>query len=236
MIVVNIGNTHLRWLAFEGEQIVDSGRVPTREAVLQPPTLPPGPVALVSVVPGCRAALLPVWTAEGRSVFDVNGAVDLGLVLAYTEKQRLGADRLANAVALWHGFGPGIVVDAGTATTLTVVDETGVLRGGAIMPGLTTARDSLWQGTAQLPAVSLEIPEKSVGESTEAGLRAGLVLGHIGAVLFLIQRMRQEVPSARTLIVTGGWGALLSAELPAAQYVADLTLLGARWAWLNANK
>ena len=236
MVAVNVGNTHVRWIAFAGEEVSAQGRCSTLEAPHQPPALPGGAIALVSVVPECQAALERIWRAEGREVFVLHAGCDLGLKLGYEQPLRLGADRLANALALWHGYGPGIVVDAGTATTLTVVDAEGVLRGGAILPGLTTARDALWRGTAQLPQVELELPGTAIGPSTEASIRAGVVLGHIGAVRYLLERMQAEAPSARTVLVTGGWGALLAQEWPGAQYVPDLTLRGARWAWLNAGR
>lgn len=236
VIAVNVGNTHVRWLAFEGDRTTAEGRCPTHEARQEPPPLPPGAIALVSVVPDAHAPWLQAWQAAGREVFVLDATHDLGLEIAYAQPLRLGADRLANALALWHGHGPGIVVDAGTATTLTVVDDTGVLRGGAILPGLTTARDALWRGTAQLPAVSLELPAEAIGNSTEGAIRAGVVLGQIGALQYLIQRMQAEAPSARTVLVTGGWGALMAPALPGAAYVPDLTLHGVRWAWLNAGR
>lgn len=222
-VVVVVGNTHVRWQA-DGA----GGRLLTREALEQAWEPPPGPLCLVSVVPAVGEALLARWQAGGRSCHVLGAASPHGLTLAYEPPASLGADRLANAAALWAHHGPGIAIDAGTATTLTLVDADGVLRGGAILPGLTTARDALWRRTAQLPEVEVALPPTAVGASTVASIQAGVVLGHVGALRHLVDLMRAEAPAARALAVTGGWGGLLAPALPGASHEPDLTLTGAR--------
>ena len=69
---------------------------------------------------------------------------------------RVGIDRLLAAVAANRRRAPGrgaIIADLGTAVTVDFVDETGVFRGGAILPGMEIAADALHAYTDALPRV-----------------------------------------------------------------------------------
>jgi type III pantothenate kinase len=227
LTVANLGNTNLRLVSFSGDAIAHDLRLPTAAAAAQLPPLPPGsPIVLVSVVPAVASALLAAWHDHPVVVVNADTA---GLPIAYDPPSALGADRLANAAALVGAHGWGIVVDCGTATTLTVVDAEGVVRGGAIMPGLGTARASLVSKTAQLPEVPLEAPEAPWGTSTVGSIQTGLVHGHVGAIAHLVARMRTELGPEAPVVLTGGWSALLRTLLPADfVWAPDLTIEGAR--------
>jgi type III pantothenate kinase len=221
-----VGNTHVRWQAFAGEALVGEGRTLTAEGAVE--AAPAPLIGVVSVVPEVARRLATRWRAAGAVVHLLDATGPHGLVIAYDPPGSLGADRLMNAVALWERRGPGIVIDLGTATTLTLVDAGGRVRGGAILPGLATSRDALWRRTAQLPEVPLAVPHDAVGGSTVAAIQAGVVLGHVGALRHLVARMRDEAPDATALLLTGGGSALLAPELPEAEWVPDLGLAGAR--------
>ena len=235
LIVANVGNTNVRLVRYEHNAKVGDERVPRADAMAAPPAFPPGPIAMVSVVPATADALAAAWEREGHAVFRLTAAT-LGMEVDYDPPTGMGADRLANALALWRGYGAGVAIDCGTATTLTLVDGAGTVRGGAILPGLGTARDSLWKGTAQLPAVPLEPAPRAVGRSTLESLQIGLVDGHVGAIVHLLTRMRAAVPAAEHVVVTGGWGALMAPlllEYVDALHDPDLTIDGVRWAWMG---
>lgn len=233
LLVANVGNTHVRLVRWAQGTKTEDRRVPTGEARAE--ALPPGlPIALVSVVPAVADQLAAGWEAAGHVVFRLTADSLPGLTSAYEPPGSMGCDRLANAIALWHRHGPGIAIDGGTATTLTLVDAQGVLRGGAILPGLSTQRDSLWKATAQLSAVPLEPAPRAIGGSTLESLQVGLVDGHVGALVHLVRRMRLACPAASALVVTGGWGALLTPlllEEVDAEHAPDLTVEGAAIAY-----
>jgi type III pantothenate kinase len=230
LTVANLGNTNLRLVSFSGEAIAHDLRFPTTNAAAQLPPLPPGsPIVLVSVVPAVASVLRAAWSDHPVLVVNADTA---GLPIAYDPPGALGADRLANAAALVAAHGWGIAVDCGTATTLTVVDRQGVIRGGAIMPGLGTARASLVNKTAQLPEVPLEAPETPWGTSTVGSIQTGLVHGHVGAIAHLVARMRAELGPEAPVVLTGGWSTLLRPLLPADfVWAPDLTIDGARHIW-----
>lgn len=67
---------------------------------------------------------------------------------------------------------PLLLVDMGTATTVTVLDEQGAFRGGAILPGANLALSSLAGGTALLPDIPLAVPDRAIGDDTRRVCRA----------------------------------------------------------------
>ena len=68
---------------------------------------------------------------------------------------QLGKDRLADALGAVACYGvPAIVIDFGTATTIGVVDENKVFKGGLIIPGVKTSLNALSQRASQLPVHS----------------------------------------------------------------------------------
>lgn len=181
-----------------------------------------GPLVLVSVVPPLTALL-----RERHPEVLVVTAADAPLPVAYRPPGALGADRLVDALAAMYLVGaPAIAVDCGTATTVTVVDREGTLRGGAIMPGLSTAAAALGERTAQLPLVTPGTVGGPWGEDTETSIRTGLVVGHAGAIRALVERARRGLGAEAPVLLTGGWGELVAAEL-GYPYHADLTALGA---------
>jgi type III pantothenate kinase len=224
--VVNVGNTSTRLARFAGDRLVDDYRVPTGGT---PPELDEAPIAIVSVVPDAAWALGQAW--GGATLLTAEDAE--GLAIAYEPPQALGMDRLANAYALFRHFGKGIAVDFGTATTITVVDQAGVLVGGAIMPGLSTAMASLKRGTAQLPEVPVEATEALWGRSTRESIQIGVVHGQAGAVQHLVDRVAGDMP----VVITGGWAGLMADLLPARyQHEPAWTLEGGRLLYLCSTR
>jgi type III pantothenate kinase len=144
-----------------------------------------------------------------------------------------GADRLANALALWPG--PGIAVDAGTAITIDVVDGAGVYQGGFIAAGPSAAAIGLAAVTAQLPRVH-GVPVPLVpGRSTTDALGAGLWGAAVGGVDRLVQSaLCAMAPGGKVrLVATGGWGAEWAAASTHQGIVVDPDFIHrgiARWA------
>ena len=157
-------------------------------------------------------SVVPAWTELAREASDRLGSrlvevrpemVPLDVLIPAPE--RLGIDRLLAAwgAVMRHGA-PSIVIDLGTATTVDAVDASGGFRGGAILPGLTLSRDALARGTALLPEVAIEPPAAAIGTDTEAAIRSGVVIGQIGAIRELVNRMIGELGRPRPVVVATG--------------------------------
>jgi type III pantothenate kinase len=168
-------------------------------------------VVLSSVVP----ALTPTIQKMLRSLFSVDtitvGPNTVpGLKIAIDHPHELGADLIANAVAVMTRYKQNcVVVDFGTALTFTTVSNKGEILGVAILPGLVTAVKALFANTAQLPEVPLKLPASAIGKNTVQSIQAGILLGYEGLVKSLIHRIRLEMGGDCIAVATGGLSSII---------------------------
>lgn len=166
-------------------------------------------ISMVSVVPEWTERLGSVARELGLAI-RMADASTIPLATHLTDPARAGADRLLGAwtARQLHGA-PVIVVDLGTATTVEAVDDVGVLRGGAILPGLQLAADALARGTAALPALEPRLPASALGVDTHGAMQSGVVIGHLGALRELVTRMARELGARDRprVVVSGGFAA-----------------------------
>jgi type III pantothenate kinase len=152
------------------------------------------------------------------------------LPIRYLDPGEVGADRLANAIAVRELYGtPAIVVDLGTATTFDVIGPAGDYLGGAIAPGLALSADALFARAAKLGKIELRRPERVIGRTTEESLQSGLVIGYAGLVDTLVTRILVELGGEAHVVATGGLARLLEGEATTLERFDEaLTLQGLR--------
>jgi type III pantothenate kinase len=124
-------------------------------------------------------------------------------------------DRLAAAAGAWRVHrGPVLVVDAGTALTVDLVDADGVFQGGAILPGLEISNRSLEAGAAALKAADLRAdPPVWPARTTDEAIRTGVLTQAAAAVEAFHERARFLAGADPGLWVTGGDADLLLPHL-----------------------
>ena len=188
-------------------------------------------VIVSSVVPAKNSVISKAAYNKAQVVW-VNWKLNLGLAIDYPKPQSIGADRLANVVAVAGLYGcPAVVVDFGTAATFDVVSEGRSYIGGVIAPGLEAMTNFLYERTALLPKLSMKEPQHTVGKSTIEAMRAGAVLGYRGLVREILARIGSEQFPGKSAIVvaTGGYARLIAGKLPEiGVIVPHLTLEGLR--------
>jgi len=145
----------------------------------------------------------------------------------------VGMDQLIAAVAANErraSHRPAIIVDAGTAITVDLVDADGVFQGGVILPGFRLSARALANGTDLLPNVDATFRTDApqvIGKSTTAAIRSGLFWGGVGAIRELVSRTAAELHTAPQIFVTGGDAERVTGYLAdEAQFVSDLVLRG----------
>lgn len=192
--------------------------------------------AWCSVVPAVNARLARRVAGLFRvRPLEVNHHTVRGIGIRYPRPETIGADRLANAVAVRASVGaPAVAVDFGTAVTFDVVDGAGDYVGGIIAPGLSAMTDYLHEKTALLPRVTVREPRRVIGRNTEEAMRVGAVRGYRCLVNGLLGELRRELGVRRLpVVVTGGCARLVARGLEGIRAVApDLTLDGLRRVWL----
>jgi type III pantothenate kinase len=144
--------------------------------------------------------------------------------------ERVGADRVANAVAARDRYKtPLMVIDFGTTTNFDIVDGNGNFCGGIIAPGPNLSLQALQMATAQLPLVAIERPPSVVGRSTVPAMQSGVFWGYVGLIEGLVRRVRAERGEAMGVIGTGGLAPVFAQATEIIDQVdPDLTIWGLR--------
>ena len=249
ILLFDIGNTNTHLGLSDGKRIKKQLDVPTRDWFSGRAgsmvrnfvgRAEPTDAILCSVVPKAtpcvKAFIIGSYEME---CLELNPQTVRGVGINYPEPQRIGPDRLANAVAARAKFGaPSLVVDFGTAVTFDVVDAKGDYVGGVIAPGLAAMTDYLHEKTALLPCIKIREVKSAIGKSTEEAMLIGAVHGYRGLVRELIGQLKTELKVKKLPVVaTGGYAKLIAAKLPEIEAVEPLlTLEGLLLVWQAHQK
>lgn len=188
-----------------------------------------------SVVPGLTHILSRTASVlTGSEPFIITPGIHTGFGIRIKDPAQLGSDIVANtAASLRLSAPPFVILDMGTATTLTVIDEHTDIIGTIIMPGVRISHDALTGSAALLSGVALEKPDDLIGRDSRTSILSGVIGGHILMIDGFIRNIREELGLKESgvklgLIATGG---LADTIIPHTRnrfrYEPDLTLIGA---------
>jgi type III pantothenate kinase len=234
LIVADIGNSRVKWGRSAARAIDDVASLPPDDpAAWQNQSirwaLGDESWVVASVQPQTRERFLGWLLDRGRPVRIIETHLDIPIALAVDYPEQVGLDRLLNAVAANSRRAPNqsaIIVDAGSAVTVDLVDRNGVFRGGAILPGLRLMAKSLHDYTAKLPLVEINERRPPPGTSTITAIETGVFHAVAGG----IDRLVAEMPHEDAVVYfAGGDAALLAPHLRTASRVwPEMTLEGLR--------
>lgn len=140
-----------------------------------------------------------------KEVMVLGPGVKTGLNIMMDNPGQLGADLVADAVAGLAEYPvPFIVIDMGTATTVSVVNEKKQYIGGMILPGVRISLDALTSRASQLSGISLEAPKRIIGKNTIDCMKSGLLYSNAAALDGIVERIEEELGQKTTVIATGG--------------------------------
>jgi len=145
-----------------------------------------------------------LWSIKVQKVDSLKKG--FGLVNAYDDALALGSDRWCAMIGgLQAADSAFIVIDAGSALTLDMVNESGKHLGGYIMPGLGMMRKSLGLQTAQVQIEPTEgnVPSLSLANSTTQCVEAGIYLSTVKLLEAVYERESKQVKQL-TCFLTGG--------------------------------
>jgi type III pantothenate kinase len=169
---------------------------------------------ICSVVPAFTQKFIEKYNSIFRKILIINSKLNTGLKLKVKNKEKFGSDRLACCVAAYEIWKENLaIIDAGTATTITVVTNKGEVLGGSIMPGLRMMRYALHEKTAVLPSIEFDGPVSALGVDTESAIRSGIILGTVYALKGIIKEIEKSTNFKLKTILTGGNAFLLSKYL-----------------------
>lgn len=245
LLVIDVGNTNSVYGVYQGDKLVTSWRVATREEntsdeigmfmmnYLKQQKIPASEIEAVmisSVVPPVMYSLEhAVRKFLGIQPLVVGPGVKTGINIRYDNPKEVGADRIVNAVAGLHKYGgPLILIDFGTATTFCAVTKTGDYLGGAITAGIKISMEALFEHAAKLPRVEISNPGKVIGKTTIQSMQSGAVYGYAGSVDRIVSMMKEEMGGGDIKVVaTGGLARLIAQEAKSIDLIdQQLTLYG----------
>ena len=146
----------------------------------------------------------------------------------YMTPETLGLDRLAAAIGAKELF-PDLdllVIDAGTAMTLDLIERNGSFSGGNISPGMRIRFRSLHEFTKKLPLIEEADKYPSVGQTTEEAIRAGVINGMIFEIDGTIELLKKKYPQIQP-VLTGGDALFFERRLKSHIFVKfEITLIG----------
>ena len=186
-----------------------------------------------SVVPPLTSVMkTALRTITGKKPLVVGPGLKTGLNIKLDNPASLGADRVADTVAAMHEYPlPLLVVDMGTATTMSVINEREEFVGGAIMPGLRLSLEALSSRASLLPHIDLIPPKNVIGRNTITNVQAGIVYGYVGQVDYIVRKMKAEIGGSEHIrvIATGGLSRMIASETSTIDIIDGLlTLKGLR--------
>lgn len=221
IMAVDIGNTHVCVGTLDGLETknmyrlqTNIGRTDSEYAVLMHQLMQltgmdhehyDGAI-ISSVVPQLTGVLKSaIKLVTGCDALVVGPGVKTGLNIRIDDPGSLGADLVVGAVAALHKHKPPLIlIDMGTATTVSVLDEKGGFLGGAIMAGVNLSLNALNSGTSQLPKIDLHNPGEVIGRNTDECMKSGAVYGTACMIDGMIDRVEKELGQKATVIGTGG--------------------------------
>ena len=140
-----------------------------------------------------------------KPVMVLGPGIRTGLNILIDNPSTLGADLVADAVAgIAFYVPPMIVIDMGTATTLSVVDENKNYVGGMILPGVGVSLDALTSRASQLSGIGIEPPRRIIGKNTVECMKSGVLYSSAGSIDGCIERLEEELGQTCTVVATGG--------------------------------
>lgn len=202
VLIIDVGNTSIKYTAFDADNVLWQVR---DDEITKQQDFFPDAIYFASVRSAEEGDTLQQSLKKDypRALWvELNsGAEVCGVRNAYQEPHRLGVDRWLTVVASYHLFGGNVVVvDAGTAIKVDMVDKTGQHLGGYITPGLAMMESALLSKTARIRyAPNEKIVKEGLPDSTARAVSEGCYEMALG----FLERVHKEYRHF-TWVVTGG--------------------------------
>jgi len=235
-VLFDYGNSRLKW-AFSDKGIQQSGLLVDFGLQTLPGRLDEALGAFdapreawISSVAGEKATaelinwLRNQWSLEGYLI--KAGADAYGVINSYAQPATLGSDRWAALIAVRHRYTqPATIIDCGTAVTVDLINDNRFY-GGAILPGIQLARESLVSKTAQLQFEG-DVTLSSIATTTSAAIQSGTLFGLVGAINYIVRCQQRDTGLSSKVYLTGGDASLVRPYLDLdVEVVDDLVLQG----------
>jgi type III pantothenate kinase len=222
-VLVDIGNTRIKWASLAGGRFVDRGSVVHRDALdaaiaAFAAALPRSARLIAANVAGAPVAgrLEALVAARPGTSLELvaTSAERFGVRCAYSDPSRLGVDRWVAVLAAHHAArAAACVIDAGTAVTFDAVAADGAHLGGLIFPGADLLAAALDRNTSDIgrtaPAPAVARGLELLGRNTDAAVGHGAWLALAAALDRAVSTVARALGATPAVYLTGGGAAAL---------------------------
>jgi type III pantothenate kinase len=241
ILVIDVGNTRLKWAWLTSTGLSDQQAVVHRDAA-------PGMWTAALFESGQKPSRVLVSNVAGPAMAKTLGRlakkmfrIDIefitaareshGLINGYLDPSLLGADRWLALIGAWTRARSALcVVDAGTAVKVDSVDATGQHLGGLIAPGIHMMREVLMSKTSDIAkAASSSTPSLAgvLANNTIAAISRGAVFALAGMADRAAEVVAQSTGATPKLFITGGDASMIAGTMRShGEIVPDLVLQG----------
>lgn len=222
LLMADIGNTNITLGLFDGDNYVNEFRLASDRDLSKEEYV----VILKSLlkdfdITGCViASVVEELNVKFKNAIDdvlgidsifVDNNIKLNVTIKTDNPAEVGADRIANAVAVSKMYDSAvIVIDFGTATSFDVVNSKKEFLGGVIAPGINTQMKCLNKATSKLPKIDVSISNSAIGHNTTEAILSGVIRGTACMVDGLIAQCEEELGEKAIVIATGGYCGLIA--------------------------
>ena len=242
LLTIDIGNTNILMSIFDDDKKVAFARMRTdtlktseEYAVLIKNILHLKEISrayidgaiISSVVPALQTTFRrAIHMLCGVKALTVGPGLKTGLHINIDNPAQLGSDMVCVSVAALEKYpGDSIVVDLGTATTVSAVRANGEFLGCSILPGIRISLEALASRAAQLQQIDLSVEPKAViGKNTVDSMTSGILYGNAAMVDGMVDRYKEVMGGDPAVIITGGNSSTI-ANLCRCKVIADPDLL-----------
>ncbi len=221
LLAIDIGNTNITLGAYDNDVLLFTARL----ATVQGTTADQYAVEIKNILDlhGLQAARIEdciissVVPSVGGAVcnavsllcdivpLELGPGVKTGLNIKIDNPAQLGADLVAGAVGAISEYTlPCVIIDMGTASTISVIDRNGAYLGGVISAGVRLTLKALTENTAQLPSIDISAPKSVISTNTVDCMKSGLIYGTAAMIDGLLDRIIDELGEIPTVVATGG--------------------------------
>jgi type III pantothenate kinase len=241
ILVIDVGNTRLKWAWLTSTGLSDQQAIVHREAK-------PGIWTAALFESGQKPARVLVSNVAGpvmaktlaqlsKKMFHVNvefitAAQEFhGLTNGYLDPSLLGADRWLALIGAWTLARSALcVVDAGTAVKVDSVDANGQHLGGLIAPGIHMMREVLMNKTSDIAKAAEHSTPSLAGilaNNTIGAVSRGAVFALAGMADRAAEVIEQSTGARPKLFITGGDAGMITGTMRTrGEIVPDLVLQG----------
>jgi len=252
ILALDVGNSNIVFGCLDEEKVYFVGRLSTDRSCTEDeyairfkslmelngitPEMIKGSIISSVVPPLINMLVAAVEKSVGKTPIVVGPGVKTGLNIKIDNPAQLGSDLAVDAVAALDKYPvPLVVIDMGTATTVSVIDSNKYFLGGMILPGVRISQEALTSKTSLLQGISLEAPKKVIGSNTIDSMKSGAIYGNAAVLDGLIERIEEELGEKVTAVATGGLSKSIVPYCKREIIVDDNLLLKGLWLIYKKN-